>query len=120
MGSAKELGAVQQRLGSAMYAIILDGGRQLKVEAGQEIEIDFRDLPKGEKVTFDQVVAVRDDAGLKLGQPTLAGASVQAEVLGISQGPKLVVQKFRRRKNTRTRTGHRQLYTKVKIGEIAV
>lgn len=103
-----------------MYAIILDGGRQFKVESGQEVEIDFRDLAKGDQVTFDQVVAVSGDDGLKLGQPTLSGASVQAEVLGVSQGPKLVVQKFRRRKNTRTRTGHRQLYTKVKIGQIAV
>lgn len=103
-----------------MYAIILDSGRQLKVEQGQELEIDYRDLSKGDEVTFDRVVALSDDSGLKLGSPTLTGASVKAEVLGVSQGPKLVVRWFRRRKNSRRRTGHRQLYTKVKIKEIAV
>jgi len=101
-----------------MYAIIQDGGRQLKVEAGQELNVDYRDLPKGEKITFDAVIALRDDAGLKLGRPTLAGATVTAEVLGIDQGPKLVVQRLRRRKNSRRRTGHRQMYTKVRIGAI--
>jgi large subunit ribosomal protein L21 len=63
-------------------------------------------------------LAYRDDAGLRLGQPMLAGASVTAEVLGPEQGPKLVVQKFRRRKNSRRKTGHRQLYTSVKIEKI--
>lgn len=100
-----------------MYAIIQDGGRQLKVEAGQELKVDYRDLPKGETVTFD-VVAVRDDAGIKLGKPVLAGASVTAEVLGVEMGPKLVVQRLRKRKNSRRRTGHRQIHTTVKISAI--
>lgn len=101
-----------------MYAIIEDGGRQFKIEQGQELEIDYRELSSGEQVTFDRVLAVRDDSGLKLGQPTLAGATVTAEVLGISQGPKLTIQKFRRRKTYRRKTGHRQMYTKVKIAAI--
>jgi large subunit ribosomal protein L21 len=102
-----------------MYAIIVDGGRQYKVEEGQELDVDYRDLPKGEELTFDRVLALSGDDGVQLGQPTLDGASVTAEVLGPANGPKLTVQKLRRRKNSRRRTGHRQLYTKVRINKIA-
>jgi large subunit ribosomal protein L21 len=101
-----------------MYAIILDGKRQLKVKEGDELEIDYRDLSAGESVTFDKVLAVAGDSGLQMGNP-LAGASVTAEVVGSSQGPKLVVQKFRRRKNSRRKTGHRQVHTRVKINKIS-
>jgi large subunit ribosomal protein L21 len=93
----------------------------LKVEEGQELDIDFRDLPVGEEIRFERVLAVRDDAGLKLGRPTLASAVVTAKVvLDLVSGPKLVVQKFRRRKNYRRRTGHRQIHTRVVIEKIAV
>jgi large subunit ribosomal protein L21 len=103
-----------------MYAIIEDGGRQLKVEEGQELRIDYRGLSAGDQVTFERVLAYRDDSGLMIGQPTLAEASVRADVLGVCQGPKVVVQKLRRRKNSRRKTGHRQLYTRVKISKIQV
>jgi large subunit ribosomal protein L21 len=103
-----------------MYAIIEDGGRQFKVEEGQEIQFDYRDIPGGTPIAFDRVLAVRDDSGLKLGRPTLSGATVSGEVLGPTQGPKLIVQKFRRRKTYRRKTGHRQLYTRVRITKIAV
>jgi large subunit ribosomal protein L21 len=102
-----------------MYAIIADGGRQLKVSEGQELSIDFRDAPVGEKIAFDRVLAVSDGSGdLKLGAPYLAGASVTAEVLGAEKGEKLVVQKLRRRKTYRRKTGHRSVFTRVKIGKI--
>jgi large subunit ribosomal protein L21 len=103
-----------------MYAIIEDGHRQLKVEEGQELDIDFRDLPAGEAITFDRVLAYRDDSGLKLGRPALESASVTAKVVSAVQGPKLVVQKFRRRKNYRRKTGHRQIHTRVVIEKISV
>jgi large subunit ribosomal protein L21 len=103
-----------------LYAIISDGGRQLKVEEGQTLDIDFRDLSAGEQVKFDRVLAIRNDDGLTVGQPTVASASVTAEVVGATKGPKLVVQKFRRRKNARRRTGHRQIFTRIKIGKIEV
>jgi large subunit ribosomal protein L21 len=102
-----------------MYAIIEDGGRQYKVEEGQELELDYREIPGGERITFDRVLAIRDDGGLKMGRPTLAGAVVTGEVLGPMQGPKLIVQKFRRRKTYHRKTGHRQLYTRVRITGIA-
>lgn len=101
-----------------MYAIIEDGGRQYKVEEGQQLEIDYRDVPKGEKIEFDKVLAVSDDGGLKTGKPSVEGASVSAEVLGVKMGEKLTVQKLRRRKNSRRRTGHRQMHTMVKIEKI--
>jgi large subunit ribosomal protein L21 len=102
-----------------MYAIIEDGGRQFKVEEGQEIEFDYRDIPSGSPITFDRVLAVRNEDGLKLGRPLLSGTVVSGEILGPTQGPKLVIQKFRRRKTYRRRTGHRQLYTRVRITKIA-
>ncbi|QEG33298.1 50S ribosomal protein L21 [Bythopirellula goksoeyrii] len=102
-----------------MYAIIQDGGRQFKVEEGQELTIDYRDLPAGDKLTFEKVLAISNGSGdLQLGAPTVAGATVTAEVLGADKGEKLVVQKFRRRKNSRRKTGHRSLLTRVKIAKI--
>ena len=103
-----------------MYAIISEGGRQLKVEEGQQLDIDYRDLSVGDQVKFDRVLACRDDGQFKVGQPVVAGASVTAEVLAVVQGPKLVVQKARRRKTYRRKTGHRQLYTRVQINKIEI
>ena len=102
-----------------MYAIIADGGRQYKVEEGQMLEIDFRDVNVGDTVTFDRVLAVSSEEGFKLGKPTLEGTSVTAKVIGETKGEKLFVQKFRRRKNSKRRTGHRQKFVKVQIGSIA-
>ncbi|MBP90789.1 MAG: 50S ribosomal protein L21 [Planctomycetaceae bacterium] len=101
-----------------MYAIIVDGGRQYKVEEGQVLDVDYRDITKGDALRFEKVLAVSGDNGLKLGSPAVAGASVSAEVVGAKQGEKLVVQKLRKRKNSRRKTGHRQLYTRVKISKI--
>jgi large subunit ribosomal protein L21 len=103
-----------------MYAIIEDGGRQFKVEEGQQLQVDYRELSSGDEVTFDRVLAYRDDDGLKIGRPLLESASVTAEVLSVTQGPKLLVRKLRRRKNSRRKSGHRQLYTRVKINKIEV
>ncbi len=102
-----------------MYAIIADGGRQYKVEEGQELEIDYREISSGEELTFEQVLAVSGEEGLKLGQPTVDGARVTAKVLGPIKGEKIFVQKLRRRKNSRRRTGHRQIYTRIRISKIS-
>jgi large subunit ribosomal protein L21 len=101
-----------------MYAIIEDGAHQFQVEPGQQLDIDYRDLSAGDEVKFERVLAYRDDAGLKLGRPTLESATVTAKVVSAVRGPKLVVQKFRRRKNERRRTGHRQIFTRVVIDKI--
>ena len=101
-----------------MYAIIVDGGRQYKVSEGQELVIDYRDVSSGDPLEFDRVLAYSDGSSLSLGDPTVGGAKVTAKVLGVLQGPKLTIQKFRRRKTYRRRTGHRQLFTKVQIEKI--
>jgi len=101
-----------------MYAIVQDGSRQYKVEEGQELLIDLRDLSVGDTYTFDRVLACGNGSDVRIGDPSVASASVTAEVLGTFQGPKLVVQKMRRRKNSRRRTGHRQLHTLVRVSKI--
>ena len=94
-------------------------GRQLKVTKDEEVVIDYRDVPAGQKVTFDRVLAVSDGAGdLKLGAPLVSGASVVAEVIGPEKGDKVVIQKLRRRKTYRRRTGFRPLFTRVRISSI--
>ena len=102
-----------------MYAIIVDGGRQYRVEPGMEVDVDYRDVPQGESLTFEKVLAVSGDEGLKLGSPSLDGASVTASIIGPKMDKKIYVQKFRRRKNSRRRTGHRQIHTRVRIEKIA-
>lgn len=101
-----------------MYAIITDGGRQYRVEEGQELDIDYREVSKGDSLKFDRVLAISGEGGLQLGTPSVANASVLAEVVGVQQGDKLIVQKFRRRKGYRRKTGHRQMHTRVRISKI--
>lgn len=101
-----------------MYAIFVDGGRQYKVSVGEELAVDFRKASAGDSLRFDRVVAYSDGSNLQLGEPTLDGVAVTAKVVGVAQGPKLVIQKFRRRKGMRRRTGHRQLFTRIKIDAI--
>ncbi len=103
-----------------MYAIIVDGGRQYKVEQGQRLDIDLRkDLSSGDTVEFSQVLAIGGDEGLKLGSPAIDGAKVTAKVISEEQGDKVFIEKFHRRKSYHRRTGHRQRYTRVEISEIA-
>ena len=106
------------------YAIVTDGGRQYRVMEGQELEIDFRHaadgspLPAGSEVVFSDVLAVSHAGTITLGAPKVSGAKVTAEVVGLVQGRKIFVQKFKQRKNYRRRTGHRSLSTKVRIASI--
>ncbi len=102
-----------------MYAIIKDGGRQLKVGVDRKIMVNYRgELEPGTVVEFPEVLAVSGDDDVRIGQPTVPGVKVIAEVLDVAKGPKLIVAKFRRRKNSKRKTGHRQVYTLVKIKEI--
>jgi len=102
-----------------MYAIIAADGRQYKVHPGDEIQIDLRDgAQEGDQITLDRVLLVSGEAGVKVGKPLVAGAAVAAQVIGQEMGDKIYIQKMRRRKNYRRRTGHRQMYTRVRIGDI--
>lgn len=100
-----------------MYAIVSIAGQQFKVEEGQEIFVHRLAANAGEQVTFDDVLLVGSDAGVKVGTPTLAG-SVSAEVLDHVKGDKVIVFKKKRRKGYQKQNGHRQCFTKIKINSI--
>ncbi|MDK1031877.1 MAG: 50S ribosomal protein L21 [Planctomycetia bacterium] len=103
-----------------MYAIIEDGSRQTRVQQGETIQVALRDAEPGKTIEFDRVLLVSDDSGTVVGTPTVEGASVEAEVIGIVKGPKLYILKLRRRQASDTRTGHRQHMLAVRIKKIKV
>ncbi len=100
-----------------MYAVIKTGGKQYRVEQGATIRVEklAGEPGKGATVELGEVLLVGDGETVKVGQPFVEGAKVQAEVLGAVLGPKLIVFKFRRRKAYRRKNGHRQQYTALKI-----
>lgn len=101
------------------YAIIEDSGTQFKVEAGDRFEVDLRELKDGQTtITFDKVLLVSGDAGVKIGQPVVAGATVVAKILGQIKDDKITVERFIRRKGFHRRVGHRQQYLAVQIETI--
>ena len=104
-----------------MYAIISDGAHQYRVEEGQVLEVQRKDLPEDAKTyEFDRVLLIGDlEDGPKIGQPVVEGAKVTASVLGEIKGDKLVVQKHRRRKNSSTKRGHRQKFLQLRVEKIA-
>ena len=102
-----------------MYAIFEDGSRQYQVEEGEVVRVDFRETELGKTIEFDKVLLTRTDAGVKIGQPLLAGAKVVGEVVDHPKS-KIQVQHFRRRKNDRRLRGHTQPYTAVKVTKIVV
>jgi large subunit ribosomal protein L21 len=105
-----------------VYAIISDGSHQYRVEEGQVLEVERKNLPEETKtVEFDRVVLVGDiEDGPRIGQPTVCDAKVTASVLGEVKGRKLIIQKYRKRKNSRVKKGHRQKYLRVKVEKITV
>jgi large subunit ribosomal protein L21 len=101
------------------YAIVEDSGTQFKVEPGDRFEVDLRDLAEGQTtITFDKVLLVSGDAGVKIGQPLVAGATVTAKILGQIKDDKVYVERFTRRKGFHRRVGHRQKYIGVQIEAI--
>jgi large subunit ribosomal protein L21 len=100
-----------------MYAVIKTGGKQYKVEKGDKLRVEKLAGSVGDAVTFDQVLMVGGEA-LKLGKPILAGAKVEAKIVDQGLGKKLIVFKFRRRKNYRRKNGHRQPFTALEITNI--
>ncbi|MBY6035322.1 50S ribosomal protein L21 [Fictibacillus nanhaiensis] len=100
-----------------MYAIIQTGGKQVRVEEGQVIYVEKLDIEAGETVTFEDVLMVGGDS-LKVGAPLVEGATVTAKVEKHGRGEKVVVYKFKAKKNYRRKQGHRQPYTKVVIDKI--
>ncbi len=101
-----------------MYAVIKTGGKQYKVAAEDKITIEILKASAGDTVVFPEVLMVGGDAGITLGAPFVAGASVAAEVLEQKRGPKVISFKKRRRQNSKRKRGHRQDLMVVRISEI--
>jgi large subunit ribosomal protein L21 len=103
-----------------MHAVIADRGKQYFVAPGERVRVDLRPESAGEKVVFDRVLLVSDERGVTAGAPVVAGASVEATVLGVVKDNKVVVFKKRRRKMYRRKQGHRQRYTDLRVDRIEV
>lgn len=101
-----------------MYAIIETGGKQYKVQAGDVLFIEKLNANEGESITFDRVLAVSNEGGLTTGSPLLAGAFVTGKVEKHVKGEKIIVFKYKAKKNYKRKQGHRQPYTKVTIENI--
>ncbi len=103
-----------------MYAVIKTGGKQYRVSEGQVLRIESLNAEVGDTVEFDEVLMVGEGADVTIGAPTIEGAKVSATVEANGRGKKVTIIKFRRRKNrSKTKQGHRQNYTEVKIGKIS-
>ena len=101
-----------------MYAVIKTGGKQYSVKVGDVVYVEKLNAEDNSEVTFDQVLAVGEEGSVKVGAPVVEGASVVAKVVKTGKGKKIMVFKFKAKKNYRRRQGHRQLYTKVQIEKI--
>ena len=101
-----------------MYAVIVTGGKQYRVEKGDVLFVEKLNAEQDATVTFDSVLVVGEEGNVKVGAPTVEGASVQAKVLKNGKGKKLDIITYRPKKGSARRMGHRQPYTKVEITEI--
>ena len=102
-----------------MYAIVEDSGTQIKLTSGDILEVDLRDCNDGDTLTLDKVLMIGGDGEPTLGTPYVDGATVEVEVLEEFKGEKLDIIKFKRRKGYRRKTGHRQRYLRIRVGEIS-
>lgn len=103
----------------AVYAVISEQGQQHKVRVGDLVRLDHKKSSEpGQELTFDRVLLVSNEGSVTVGAPVVEGASVTGEVVRHSKGEKLVVFRFKRRKNIRVKNGHRQPYTDVRVTAI--
>jgi large subunit ribosomal protein L21 len=103
-----------------MYAIIRTGGKQFRAEPGKTIKVPSLAAEVGEAVTFDDVLMASTDDGLQVGVPTVAGAAVKGEVVEHGKDKKIIIFKWKRRKNYRRKQGHRQGFTEIRVDDIVV
>ena len=101
-----------------MYAVIITGGKQYKVEAGATLKVEKLLGEVGSKVVIDKVLMIADGENTTIGAPLIAGATVNATVVSHGRADKVMIFKFRRRKHYRKTQGHRQSFTEIQIGEI--
>ena len=101
-----------------MYAVIQTGGKQYRVQQGDVIYVEKIDAQADETVTFEKVLLVGEGESVKVGTPAVEGAKVEGKVLAQVKGQKIIVYKYKAKKNERKKQGHRQPYTKVEITAI--
>ena len=101
-----------------MYAIVKTGGKQYKVAQGDVLFVEKLEANEGDVVTLDQVLAVAGENGLTVGSPVVEGATVTAKVVAQGKAKKVIVFKYKRKKDYRRKNGHRQPYTKIVIEKI--
>ena len=102
-----------------MFAIFEFGGKQYKVSEGDVVFLEKMNAQAGETVKFDKILAISDENGFVLGAPTVDGASVEANVVKNGKNKKIVILRYKAKKNEKKKQGHRQPYTKVQITKIA-
>ena len=102
-----------------MYAIIESCGKQYKVSEGDVVFFEKLDVEEGKKVSFDKVILVSDEKKVEVGTPYVKGVKVEGKVLEHGKGKKIIVYKYKAKKNYRRTQGHRQPFTKVEITKIS-
>src|SRR6476619_5593261 len=103
-----------------MYAVIETGGKQSRVEVGTELEVELLDAEPGKTITIDRVLLVADGDTPTIGRPLVEDASVSAEVVSQTRGPKLIAFKYRPKARSRVKKGHRQELTVLRIADLTV
>lgn len=103
-----------------MYAVIESCGKQYKVSEGDVVFFEKLDAEEGKKISFDKVILVSNDKDVKVGAPYVKNAKVEGTVVAHGKGKKIIVYKYKAKKNYRRTQGHRQPYTKVEIKSIKV
>ncbi len=101
------------------FAVIQTGGKQYKVKAGEILKVEkLEDSKENSKIEFNEILAYGDDKNLELGEPTISGAKVEAELIKNAKNRTVLIFKKRRRQNSRRKNGHRQKFTMVRISKI--
>jgi large subunit ribosomal protein L21 len=103
-----------------MYAVIQTGGKQYRVAEGETLRVEKLPAAPGDKLSFSPLLFADDGGNVQVGKPNVSGIKVEAEVLGEGKGEKIIIFKYKRRKSYRRKTGHRQLFTALKIVSIKV
>lgn len=102
-----------------MYAVIETGGKQYRVQEGDVITVEKLDLEAGEKITFDKVLLISDGETIKVGAPFVASCNVAGTVVEHGKGQKVIIFKYKAKKDYRKKQGHRQPYTMIKIEKVS-
>ena len=103
-----------------IYAIVVSGGKQYKVSAGDTVDVDLMDVKEGDTVELDKVLLIADDLKVTVGTPAIEGAKVVATSQGLKKGNKIIVLRYKHKDHYTKKTGHRQKYTRLSINDIVV